>query len=259
VKGIILAGGEGTRLHPVTLAISKQLIPIYNKPLIYYPLTTLILAGIREVLIITKEQYLSNFTALLGDGTKLGMRIDYQVQKKSDGIPNALIIGEPFIGEDSIALILGDNFFYGAGLGRALQNIKPIGAKIFVTQVSNPSEFGVLEFDKQERPIRIIEKPKATNSNFAVTGLYFYSNDAVQYAKQLNPSARGETEISDLNNIYLEQGRFEFDVLSRNTVWLDTGSFEGIQNASDFVRIIETRQQLSVGDPYKAAKIQGWI
>ena len=259
MKGIILAGGEGTRLHPVTLAISKQLIPIYNKPLIYYPLTTLILAGITEILIITNESSISNFTKLLGDGSDFGIQIEYQIQKQSNGIPNAFIIGENFIGNDPVALILGDNFFYGAGLGRSLQSINPVGAKIFVTQVTNPSHFGVLELDQQKRPLRIIEKPVKSDSNLAVTGLYFYSNDVVGYAKKLNPSSRGETEISDLNNIYLNQSRLEFQILSRNTVWLDTGTFEGIQNASDFVRILETRQQISIGDPYNAARVQGLI
>lgn len=259
MKGIILAGGDGTRLHPITLAISKQLIPIYNKPLIYYPLTTLMLAGIREILIITKEIHKNQFENLLGTGSEFGIEVSYKTQNVSNGIPQAFEIGKNFIGDDSIALILGDNFFYGPAIGRALNNTEPKGAKIFLKEVSNPNSFGVLEFNEKLIPIRIIEKPDITNSKFAVTGLYFYANDAIALASKLKPSRRGETEITDLNNIYLKESRLEFEILPRSTVWLDTGTFDGIQDASEFVRIIENQQQISIGNPKEIAIINGWL
>ena len=259
MKGIILAGGEGTRLFPITLAISKQLIPIYNKPLIYYPLSTLMLSGIREILVITKDKHLQSFRDLLGDGTKLGITIDFAIQKSSNGIPEALLIGEKFIGNDSVALILGDNFFYGPGMGRSLNASRKLGAKIFVKEVADPEKFGVLELDSTGQPLRIVEKPSNTESSLAVTGLYFYSNEAVNIAKTLKPSRRGETEITDLNNIFLKRGDLEIQALPRSTVWFDTGTFEGIQQASEFVRIIESNQKIEVGNPLEIAEINGWV
>lgn len=259
MKGIILAGGEGTRLYPITLAISKQLIPIYNKPLIYYPLSTLMLAGVRDILVITREVDTESFKNLLGDGSQFGMNISFEIQKKSTGIPEAFIIGKKFIGNDSVVLILGDNFFYGPGIGRSLNASKPLGAKIFLKEVSNPKDFGVLELYTDGSPYRIIEKPTETNSNLAVTGLYFYSNKVVQLAAGLKPSPRGETEITDLNNIFLDNKELEIHNLSRSTVWFDTGTFGGIHNASEFVRIIESQQKINVGDPKEIAKSNGWI
>ena len=259
MKGIILAGGEGTRLYPVTLAISKQLIPIYNKPLIYYPLSTLMLAGIRDILVITKEVDTESFKNLLGDGSQFGINIYFEIQKKSTGIPEAFIIGKKFIGNDSVVLILGDNFFYGPGIGRSLDASKPLGAKIFLKEVSNPKDFGVLELNTDGSPYRIIEKPTETNSNLAVTGLYFYSNTVVELAAGLKPSPRGETEITDLNNIFLDNKELETHYLPRSTVWFDTGTFEGIHNASEFVRIIESQQKINVGDPTEISKLNGWI
>lgn len=259
MKGLILAGGEGTRLFPVTLAISKQLIPIYNKPLIYYPLSTLMLSGIREILIITKSKHLQSFKDLLGDGTKFGVSIDFEIQKQSNGIPEALLLGEKFINSDSVALILGDNFFYGAGMGRSLNVNQKSAAKIFVKEVGDPEKFGVLEINASGQPLRIVEKPANTNSNLAVTGLYFYKNEAIEMAKTLKPSDRGETEITDLNNIFLKRGDLEIQTLPRSTVWFDTGTFEGIQQASEFVRIIESNQKIEVGNPLEIAQINGWI
>lgn len=259
MKGIILAGGEGTRLYPITLAISKQLIPIYNKPLIHYPLSTLMLAGIRDILVITKEIDSKSFKNLLGDGSQFGINISFEIQKKSTGIPEAFIIGKKFIGNDSVVLILGDNFFYGPGIGRSLEASKPLGAKIFLKEVSNPNDFGVLELNTDGSPYRIIEKPTQTNSNLAVTGLYFYSNKVVELASSLKPSQRGETEITDLNNIFLNNNELETHFLPRSTVWFDTGTFEGIHNASEFVRIIESQQKINVGDPKEIAKSNGWI
>lgn len=259
MKGIILAGGEGSRLYPITLAISKQLIPIYNKPLIYYPLSTLMLSGIREILIITKAKHIQLFKDLLGDGTKFGINLDFEIQKSSTGIPEALIIGEKFIGNDSVALILGDNFFYGSGMGRSLNVSQKLGAKIFVKEVSDSEKFGVLELDATGKPMRIVEKPSNSDSNLAVTGLYLYNNEAVTIAKTLKPSKRGETEITDLNNIFLKRGDLEIQTFPRSTVWFDTGTFEGIQQASEFVRIIETNQKVEVGNPLEVAKINGWV
>lgn len=259
MKGVILAGGEGTRLFPVTLAISKQLIPIYNKPLIYYPLSTLMLSGIREILIITKSKHLQSFKDLLGDGDKFGISIDFEIQKQSNGIPEALLIGEKFINNDSVALILGDNFFYGAGMGRSLNVNQKSAAKIFVKEVAEPEKFGVLEIDASSQPLRIVEKPTNSDSCLAVTGLYFYKNEAIDIAKTLKPSDRGETEITDLNNIFLKRGDLEIQMLPRSTVWFDTGTFEGIQQASEFVRIIESNQKIEVGNPLEIAQINGWV
>jgi glucose-1-phosphate thymidylyltransferase len=259
MKGIILAGGEGTRLHPVTLAISKQLIPIYNKPLIYYPLATLMLAGVKDILIITKQIDSELFKNLLGNGSQFGINITFKIQKKSNGIPEAFIIGRQFIGDESVALILGDNFFYGPGIGRSLNVGQPFGAKIFLKEVTNPKNFGVLELNLDGSPKRIIEKPIKTESNLAVTGLYLYSNKVVDLASSLKPSERGETEISELNNIFLNMNELETHFLPRSTVWFDTGTFEGIHNASEFVRIIESQQKINVGDPTEIAKLNGWI
>jgi len=259
MKGVILAGGEGTRLFPVTLAISKQLIPIYNKPLIYYPLSTLMLSGIREILIITKSKHLQSFRDLLGDGTRFGISIDFEIQKHSNGIPEALLIGEKFIKNDSVALILGDNFFYGPGMGRSLNVNQKLGAKIFVKEVADPEKFGILEINASGQPLRIVEKPTNTKSGLAVTGLYFYNNEAIDIAKTLKPSDRGETEITDLNNIFLKRGDLEIQMLPRSTVWFDTGTFEGIQQASEFVRIIESNQKIEVGNPLEIAQINGWV
>jgi len=259
MKGIILAGGEGTRLYPITLAISKQLIPIYNKPLVYYPLSTLMLAGIKDILVITKPIDLDTFKKLLGNGSQFGINISFEIQKKSSGIPEAFLIGKKFIGDDSVVLILGDNFFYGPGIGRSLNESKPLGAKIFLKEVGNPSDFGILELNSDGSPRRIIEKPTETKSNLAVTGLYFYSNKVIELAGSLKPSLRGETEITDLNNIFLDNNELETHFLPRSTVWFDTGTFDGIHNASEFVRIIESQQKINVGDPKEIAKLNWWI
>lgn len=259
MKGIILAGGDGTRLRPLTLAISKQLIPIYNKPLIYYPLTTLMLAGINKILIITKEIHINLFKNLLGDGSAFGIELSYEIQNSPKGIPDAFIIGKKFIENDSVALILGDNFFYGPGIGRALTKIKSEYATIFLKEVANPNEFGVLEFNSDGKPDKIVEKPKQTNSKLAVTGLYVYPNNVVELSAKLKPSHRGETEITDLNNIYLDKLALSYEILPRSTVWLDTGTFDGIHNASEFVRIIETQQHITVGDPLDVAKLNKWV
>jgi glucose-1-phosphate thymidylyltransferase len=259
MKGIILAGGEGTRLYPITLAISKQLIPIYNKPLVYYPLSTLMLAGIKDILVITKPIDLDTFKKLLGNGSQFGINISFEIQKKSSGIPEAFLIGKKFIGNDSVVLILGDNFFYGPGIGRSLNESKPLGAKIFLKEVGNPSDFGILELNSDGSPRRIIEKPTETKSNLAVTGLYFYSNKVIELAGSLKPSLRGETEITDLNNIFLDNNELETHFLPRSTVWFDTGTFDGIHNASEFVRIIESQQKINVGDPKEIAKLNEWI
>lgn len=259
MKGIILAGGEGTRLYPITLAISKQLIPIYNKPLVYYPLSTLMLAGIKDILVITKPIDLDTFKKLLGNGSQFGINISFEIQKKSSGIPEAFLIGKKFIGDDSVVLILGDNFFYGPGIGRSLNESKPLGAKIFLKEVGNPSDFGILELNSDGSPRRIIEKPTETKSNLAVTGLYFYSNKVIELAGSLKPSLRGETEITDLNNIFLDNNELETHFLPRSTVWFDTGTFDGIHNASEFVRIIESQQKINVGDPKEIAKLNEWI